>query len=99
MPYNKQVNTQTPMERQLNIIKEGWDEELSKRTPEERELINNLKPHEVAGLLMLYFLNPLNWFSFFFPIVVGVIEGIKIVLVESIRILLLSLFKLFKYTK
>ena len=44
-------------------FKRGWDEKVSQMKPEEQELIKKATPQQIAFAVVLFMLNPINWFK------------------------------------
>lgn len=60
----------------FKAFEEGLNEALEKLPPEEREAWNNATPAQVAYIVWMHLINPLNWIKVFFAAIVGIFKGI-----------------------
>jgi hypothetical protein len=60
-----------------NWFDEVWSNVLSNFSEEEQEQIKNLEPKEIIKGVILYLINPINWFRLIFAFISGVFIGIS----------------------
>lgn len=55
-------------------FKKGWDKGVSTLTPEEQERIKKATPQQIAFAVVLFIINPINWFKVIFAGIRGVFK-------------------------